>query len=57
MFGYVRPFAPEMKVAEYEMYRGVYCGVCREIGRTSGQLSRFALTYDIVMLCAVRMAL
>ena len=57
MFGYVRPFAPEMKVAEYEMYRGVYCGVCREIGRTSGQLSRFALTYDIVLLCAVRMAL
>lgn len=57
MFGYVRPFAPEMKVAEYEKYRGVYCGVCREIGRTSGQLARFGLTYDVALLCAVRMAL
>ena len=57
MFGYVRPYAPEMKVAEYERYRGVYCGVCREIGRTSGQLARFGLTYDIVLLCAARMVL
>ena len=57
MFGYVRPLVPEMKVAEYEMYRGIYCGLCREIGRTSGFLSRFALTYDIVLLCAVRMIL
>lgn len=57
MFGYVRPYAPDMKVREYEIYRAIYCGVCREIGRTSGQLSRLGLTYDIVLLCAVRMVL
>ena len=57
MFGYVRPYTPELKVAEYEKYRAVYCGLCREIGRTSGQLSRMGLTYDIVLLCSVRMVL
>ena len=57
MFGYVRPYTPEMKMAEYEKYRAVYCGLCREIGRTSGQLSRMGLTYDIVLLCSVRMVL
>ena len=57
MFGYVRPFVPEMKVSEYEQYRAIYCGMCREIGRTSGQLSRFALSYDIVLFCSVRMVL
>lgn len=57
MFGYLRPLVPEMKVAEYEIYRAVYCGVCREIGRTSSQTARLGLSYDIVLLCAVRMAL
>ena len=57
MFGYVRPFVPEMKVSEYEQYRAVYCGMCREIGRTDGQLARLALSYDIVLLCSVRMVL
>ena len=57
MFGYVRPLTAELKVGEYEKYRAVYCGVCREIGRTSGQLSRFALSYDTVLLCSVRMIL
>jgi len=57
MFGYVRPYKPEMKMAEYEKYRAVYCGLCREIGQVSGQLSRLALSYDIVLLASVRMIL
>ena len=57
MFGYVKPYTPELKVADHEKYRAVYCGVCRQIGKTSGQLSRLGLTYDIVLLCSVRMVL
>lgn len=55
MFGYVRPRVPELKVAEYEKYRAAYCGLCRSIGRVTGQLSRLTLSYDIVFLAAVRM--
>ena len=28
MFGYVRPYKPELKVKEYEMFRAAYCGLC-----------------------------
>ncbi|MBP3378654.1 MAG: hypothetical protein J6L96_07880 [Clostridia bacterium] len=57
MFGYVRPFVPEMKVGEYEKYRGVYCGLCRAMGEVTGQLSRLTLSYDFVFLASVRMVL
>ncbi|MGN1346941.1 MAG: DUF5685 family protein [Eubacteriales bacterium] len=57
MFGYVRPFVPELKVAEYELYRAVYCGLCRAMGRVTGQTSRLTLSYDLTMLAMVRMIL
>ncbi len=55
MFGYVKPMKAELKVSEYEKYRGIYCGLCRAIGKTTGQLSRMTLSYDLVFLAAVRM--
>lgn len=57
MFGYVRPLTGELKVAEYERYRGVYCGLCRSMGRVTGQISRLTLSYDMVLLASVRMIL
>lgn len=46
MFGYIRPKKPELLVREYETYRGVYCGVCKVLGKRYGILSRLALSYD-----------
>ena len=57
MFGYVKPYVPELKVSEYEKYRAAYCGLCRSIGQVTGQLSRLTLSYDLVFLVAVRMVL
>ena len=57
MFGYVRPLAGELKVAEYEKYRAVYCGLCRAMGQVTGQISRLTLSYDMVLLASVRMIL
>ncbi len=57
MFGYIKPYVPELKVSEYEKYRAAYCGLCCSIGRVTGQLSRFTLSYDLVFLAAVRMVL
>lgn len=56
MFGYVKPYVPELKVGEYELFRAVYCGVCRSMGKHTGTVSRFTLSYDYVFLAAVRMA-
>lgn len=41
---------PELKVREYEVYTGYYCGVCKSIGRRYGQLPRMALSYDAAFL-------
>ena len=50
MFGYVLPDKPELKMREYELFRAYYCGVCKEMGKRSGQLSRMTLNYDITFL-------
>lgn len=56
MFGYVRIDKPEMKVKEYEAYRGLYCSLCKAMGRYFGVLSRLTLSYDITFLLLVRLS-
>lgn len=50
MLGYVKIFKPELKVREYEVYCGYYCGVCKSIGARYGQLPRMTLSYDAAFL-------
>ena len=50
MLGYVKPDKPELKIKEYELYSGYYCGICKSIGKRYGQLPRLALNYDSVFL-------
>jgi hypothetical protein len=50
MLGYVQIHKPELKVREYEIYTGYYCGICKYIGREYGQLPRMALSYDAAFL-------
>lgn len=57
MFGYVRPLTGELRVRENEMFRAVYCGLCRAMGRHTGCASRMTLSYDFVFLCVIRAAL
>ncbi len=46
MFGYVKVYKEELLVREYEAYKAVYCGLCRQMGRDYSFLSRFILSYD-----------
>ena len=57
MFGYILPQFSELKVKEAEFYRSVYCGLCRTMGKTTGQCSRFTLSYDMTFLVLLRLAL
>lgn len=50
MFGYIKICKPEMKVKEYEIYRAVYCSLCKKLGRSYGLLPRFMLSYDFTFL-------
>lgn len=50
MFGYIRPLECELKVREQAEYRGIYCGLCKSIGRRYGQIERLTLSYDCAFL-------
>lgn len=57
MFGYVRPCKPEMKVRDFETYQAVYCGLCKQLGRMYGLLSRLTLNYDFTFLALLSMSI
>ena len=57
MLGYVIPDKGELKLREYEIYTGYYCGICKSIGRRLGQGARLVLSYDAVFLAMVLAAL
>ncbi len=46
MFGYVQPQKSELLVREFEEYRGIYCALCRRLGKDYGFPARFFLNYD-----------
>ena len=56
MFGYVRINKPELKVKEYEAYRGLYCSLCKAIGKYFGIFARLTLSYDITFLVLARLS-
>lgn len=56
MLGYVRAYKPEMKFKDYDVYKGVYCSLCKTIGRRYGLLARLTLSYDFTFLALLRMA-
>lgn len=56
MFGYVKIYKPELKIKDYEAYQGVYCSLCKQIGKEYGQLARLTLNYDFTLLALSRLA-
>ncbi len=57
MFGYVRISKGELKVKEFEMYKAVYCSLCKALGKHYGFLSRLTLSYDFTFLALLGMSL
>ena len=56
MFGYVRAYKPEMTFGDFEIYQGVYCSLCKRLGKRYGPLARMTLSYDFTFLALFRMA-
>ena len=57
MFGYIKPFRPELKIREAEDYKAVYCGLCKELGRSYGFFARMTLSYDFAFMAMLFMSL
>lgn len=48
---------PELRVKEYEMYKAVYCSLCKALGKHYGILSRLTLSYDFTFLALLNISL
>ena len=56
MFGYIRAFKPYLRVCEYDTYQAIYCGLCKQMAKSTGQASRVTLSYDMTFLAMMNMA-
>ena len=46
MFGYLQIQKSELLVREFDAYKSVYCGLCKQMGKDYSILARFSLSYD-----------
>ena len=57
MFGYIRIQKSELLVREYDAYKSVYCGLCKQMGKDYSVFSRFILSYDCTFYAMLLMSL
>lgn len=57
MFGYIKPSRAELRLRDWDLYRGVYCGVCRQLGKRFGPPARLILSYDSAFLAMLTASL
>jgi hypothetical protein len=49
MFGYIKPFQPDLKFSEMAQYRAAYCGLCHTLSKRYGAAARLLVNYDFVL--------
>ena len=57
MFGYLRIQKSELLVREYDAYKAVYCGLCKQMGKDYSFLMRMTLSYDCTFYAMLLMSL
>ena len=53
MFGYITPDSPYLFKKDETLYKALYCGLCKGIGKSCGQRARSALSYDMAFVSAL----
>ena len=56
MFGYIKTDKGELRMKEYELYKAVYCTLCKVSGKRYGLVARFALSYDFTFMALLSLA-
>lgn len=57
MFGYVKAYSPELKMAEFETYKAVYCSLCKVLGKKYGLAAKMTLSYDFTFMALLRLSM
>lgn len=47
MFGYVIPDKNNMYIKDFNVFQAYYCGLCKQLARTGGPLTRLCTNYDV----------
>ena len=50
MLGVMTVRQPELRFREFDRYRGIYCGLCRSIGKRCGAACRLALSFEMTFM-------
>lgn len=53
VFGYIVANPEKLTDEQKARYKGIYCGLCEELGRDRGFINRMTLTYDLAFLAIV----
>ena len=57
MFGYVTINELELKIKDYRIYRGFYCGICHDLRKRYGLSGNLMLNYDLTFVALLLTAL
>lgn len=57
MFGYIKPLQPQLRVCELDLYKAVYCGLCRVLSQEYSIAARFSLSYDFTFVAMLHASL
>lgn len=57
MIGYIKAYKPELKVKDYELYKGIYCSLCKQLRKSYSPFAQLFLSYDFAFLLVLKMAI
>ena len=57
MIGYVKAYKPELKMKDFEIYKGIYCSLCKQLGKSYTPFAQLLLNYDFVFLLLLKLSL
>jgi len=57
LFGYIKVDRANLLGKEYEAYKGIYCALCKQLGKDYSLFARFILSYDCTFYAMLAMSL
>jgi len=57
LFGYVRPYKPDLRIREFDDYKAVYCTICKRTRKLFGFFEGFTLSYDFAFMAILLLSL
>lgn len=57
MVGYIKAYKPELKMKDFETYKGIYCSLCKQLGKKYTPFAQLLLNYDFVFLLVLKLSM